>query len=544
MPLSYIKSDSAPVPIVTRPFHVEFNNDLQRYANEGRTAFICAETGAKTSYTEFLHAADCVNAYLKSIKFGYKDVAAIITPNCWEFPAIFLGVTSRGGVFSGASPLFTETELSQQFQDNGCKVVFCAKDSLQTVLRTRKLCPKLKHIVVIDNALSNPAENITSFPEILRLSPADREVISSLNAAKDLIMLPYSSGTTGKPKGVMLTHQNWGTVMRINNKHANEKVFSNFSPKWDWRHENILFVLPYYHVYGFGMLWMSLLNGGTAVVMRKFVPELLLKTIQNYRIRFAPLVPPIMVFICGSKLVKKYDLTSLEFILSAAAPAGKELVQELKKALPSLKQVGQAYGLSETSLVAHCSIFGEDVPGSSGKLVPNFEQKIIDRDSEKIVPLGEVGEICVRSPTITIGYLNRPVETAETIDTEGWLHTGDLGYLDKNGYTFIVDRAKDLIKVKGLQVAPAELEDILLSHDKIKDAAVVGIPHARFGEAPKAFVVKTDSMLTAQEVDEFVSAKCAPYKRLVGGIEFVKEIPKSATGKILRRQLRDSRAKL
>ncbi|CAD5214323.1 unnamed protein product [Bursaphelenchus xylophilus] len=541
---SYIRSEFGPVKVADVPFHLEYLNIIKSHADRGLTAFISAETRQRKSYQDLLNVTYCVNAYLRSIGFGYKDVVGAVLQNCWEFPAIFLGAVSRGGCFSGASPIFTEAELSQQFNDAKCKVIFCMEYSLELALKTRNDCPLITHIVVVDSKLKNLPPNVVTFDHILSLNPLTHELYTNVDVEKDVIALPYSSGTTGVPKGVMLTHKSFGTLLRSASVMVNDQILMKIDPNWDWRKEYLAFTLPFYHIYGFGMLWVSILHGGQTVILRKYSPDTLFKVVEDFRIRYLMLVPPILVHMANSDLMNKYDISSVEFMMTGAAPMGTELVDALKKRFPTIKQISQAYGMTEMSMASHLPVFGRDNPAASGWLMPNFEMKVIDRETGKTVPRGQVGEILTRSPTTMLGYFNRPKATADTVDNEGWLHTGDLGYVDNEGWTYVVDRCKDLIKVKGLQVAPAELEDVLLSHDEIKDSAVIGVPHPEFGEVPRAFVVKNDPKLTEEAVDKYILEKCAPYKRLVGGIFFVDEIPKSPSGKILRRQLRDFKPKL
>jgi len=303
-----------------------------------------------------------------------------------------------------------------------------------------------------------------------------------------------------------------------------------------------------YHVYGLAAIsCLAIHNGVTLVILPKFDLELYLGVIQKYRVTGAHLVPPIIIGLAKHPIVDKFDVTSLKQIISGAAPLGKEVELEASKRLKVV--VKQGYGMTELSPTSHLTPGPPAVcpPGSIGFLVPNCLAKIVDPVSGKELGIDEEGEIWVKGPNVMKGYLNRPDATAETIDKDGYLHTGDIGKVDKNGFYFITDRLKELIKVKGLQVAPAELEAVLLSHPLVADAAVIGIKDERAGEAPKAFVVLKPgveaSAKVSAEITSFVEVKVAPHKK-IKVLEFIAVIPKSPSGKILRRLLKDIPAKL
>ena len=231
-----------------------------------------------------------------------------------------------------------------------------------------------------------------------------------------------------------------------------------------------------------------------------------------FQIRLIFLVPPILVVLAKHPAVAKYNLSSLEFLISGAAPAGKDICDEVARKYPNIKHIVQGYGMTEISMASHLPDLKNPKVGCAGKVQALTEMKIIDVETKKELGYGEKGEILVRGPTVMLGYLNRPQATAETIDDDGWLHTGDIGYVEEDGSLFIVDRLKELIKVKGLQVPPAELEDLLLSHPEIRDAAVIGVPDSAAGEVPKAFVVRANDRLTEKQVQDFVKGKkCIPF---------------------------------
>jgi acyl-CoA synthetase (AMP-forming)/AMP-acid ligase II len=302
------------------------------------------------------------------------------------------------------------------------------------------------------------------------------------------------------------------------------------------REDVLLCVLPLFHIYGLVVvLNMGLHMGATIVMMPRFDLEQFLSLIQKYRVTLSHIVPPIVLQLAQNPVIDKYDLSSLKMIFSGAAPLGVDLSREC------MKRVGcgirQGYGMTETSPVTHSSPpHPDDMKlGAVGPAAPNTECKLIDPATGAELGANQEGELWVRGPQVMTGYLNNPEATAGTLDSDGWLHTGDIGYADEDGHFFIVDRMKELIKYKGFQVAPAELEAVLLSHPNIADAAVIPCADDEAGEVPKAFVVLRGEV-PAAEIMDFVAARLAPHKK-IRFVEFIAQIPRSASGKILRRVL-------
>jgi acyl-CoA synthetase (AMP-forming)/AMP-acid ligase II len=350
---------------------------------------------------------------------------------------------------------------------------------------------------------------------------------AAIDPARDVVALPYSSGTTGLPKGVMLTHRN--LVANILQFHEMFDMTSD---------DVVIAVLPFFHIYGLQVILNGTLRtGATLVVLPRFELETFLRAVQEHRVTVAFVVPPILLALAKHPAVDGYDLSSLRQILSGAAPLGAELARAAAARLRC--SVVQGYGMTETSPVTHTNSGPaiETKPGSVGALVSNTEGRIVDPASGGELGAGEQGEICVRGPQIMKGYLGRPEATAAMIDAEGWLHTGDIGYADDDGDFFVVDRLKELIKYKGCPVAPAELEALLLTLPAVADVAVIPSPDDEAGEVPKAFVV-TRAQVTPEELMAFVAERVAPTKR-VRRVEMIDQIPKSPSGKILRRVLVD-----
>jgi 4-coumarate--CoA ligase len=341
------------------------------------------------------------------------------------------------------------------------------------------------------------------------------------------VVLPYSSGTTGLSKGVVLTHRNLVA-----------NIAQTLGPLELGEDEKIIAVLPFFHIYGMQVLMnVGLVGGATIVTMPRFDLEQFLQLHQDHGITRTFVAPPIAVALAKHPIVDQYDLSALRQVFSGAAPLSAELALETGARLDC--EVVQGYGMTELSPVSHLTPPGAYKPGSVGVTAPNTELRIVDPESGKSLGFDDDGEVWVRGPQVMTGYLNNPEATAATIDDDGWLHTGDIGHVDEDGHLFIVDRLKELIKYKGFQVAPAELEAVLLTHPAIADAAVIGRPDDEAGEIPIAFVVLKDGQsATEEEICAFVADHVATYKQL-GGVTFIDAVPKSASGKILRRVLRD-----
>jgi acyl-CoA synthetase (AMP-forming)/AMP-acid ligase II len=345
-----------------------------------------------------------------------------------------------------------------------------------------------------------------------------------------LAVLPYSSGTTGLPKGVMLSHRN----LVAHNVQIEAQQDATCPVKGD----RMIAVLPFFHIFGMTVnMNLGLTNGAALIIVPGFDPRLFLSLIQQHRITSAYLVPPSILFLAENPLVDEFDISSLQYILSGAAPLGKEQILAVSKRIDC--PVHQGYGLTETSPVTH------RIPdlsplvkhGTVGVLMPNTEAMIIDTETTDPLAVNETGELLLRGPQVMLGYLDNREATAATLDADGWLHTGDIACVDEDGYFKIVDRLKEMIKYKGYQVAPAELEALLLSHPAVADVAVIPLPDKEAGEVPKAFIVLQQE-ISAEAIKGWVAEKVAPYKK-IRQIEFIEQIPKSPSGKILRRMLRE-----
>ncbi|MGO9496675.1 MAG: 4-coumarate--CoA ligase family protein [Solirubrobacteraceae bacterium] len=491
---------------------------LARAAELGdKPALIDAPSGRMLTYAELVESVRAVAAGLAERGFGKGDVLGHYAPNLPEYAVAFHAVATVGGVNTTANPLLTVEELASQLSDCGARLLMTVPELLEKASLAAERS-RVEEIFVYGEA-----DGATPFAS-LRAAGGDPPPVT-IDPAEDLVALPYSSGTTGFPKGVMLTHRN--LVANICQTIAHQRLGED---------ERVIAVLPFFHIYGLVVLMnLPLHRGATIVTMPRFDLTEFLRVVQDYRITRAWVVPPIVLALAKDPRVDEFDLSSLQFVLSGAAPLSAELEVACGTRLGC--RMEQGYGLTETSPTTHSvpdDLAGQ-MPGSIGPPVPNTECRIVDAATGEDAPAGEPGELCIRGPQVMKGYLNNPEATALTITPDGWLHTGDVARIEENGSVRIVDRIKELIKYKAYQIAPAELEALLLTHPAIIDAAVVPVPDQEAGEVPKAFVV-TNGSITPEEAIRFVADHVAPYKK-VRAVEIVDEIPKSPSGKILRRVL-------
>jgi acyl-CoA synthetase (AMP-forming)/AMP-acid ligase II len=455
-------------------------------------ALIDGASGEVTTYAELAQRVDEVAAWLQAQEIAKGDVVGLVGPNSADWVIVYHAILRAGAVVTPMNPLLTQEEIRKQQADAGAKLL-----------------------------IDEPANAVAAADPGVK--PADVEV-----DPEDLAVLPYSSGTTGRMKGVMLSNRN--LVANI------EQAWTSLPLTDD---DTVVGVLPFFHSYGQTVvLNMGLAKGSTIVTMARFDLDALLEIVEKYRVTWLHIVPPIVLALATAPQIDERDTSSLKMVVSGAAPLDADLVGRAEKRIGV--PIRQGYGLTEVSPVSHKSRVADAAktpPGSIGPLVPNTEARLVDPETGEDVAEGEEGEIWLRGPQVMLGYLNNAEATAEIFAGDGWMRTGDVGRVDENGYFYIVDRLKELIKYKGYQVPPAELEAVLVSHPKVKDAGVIGAPMEDGGEAPKACVVAEDG-LDAEELIAYVAERVAPYKR-VREVEFVDEVPKSASGKILRRVLRE-----
>ena len=501
---------------------------LQRFVLRGATergdkpALIDGPSGRVLTYAGLAAGVDRLAAGLAARGFGKGEVLGLFMPNLPEFALAFHATLTAGGVVTTVNSLATVQDAEYQLRNARARFLITVAPFLDRAGPAAAQA-EVEEVFVLGEARGAGAA--TPFSALLESdAPAPN---LPFEPARDLAVLPYSSGTTGFPKGVMLTHRN--LVANLIQTAAGHHVAGD---------DRIVAVLPFFHIYGMQVVMnLALWLGATLVTLPRFELEPFLALLQAHRITRAFLVPPLVLALAHHPAVSRYDLSSLRAMMSGAAPLDAALEAACVRRVGC--QLIQGYGLTEASPVTHAVSDepGKARPGTIGQLLPNTECRIVDPATGGDLGVGEDGELLIRGPQVMAGYLNNPEATAATLDAAGWLHTGDIGHVDGDGYFTIVDRLKELIKYKGLQVPPAELEAVLRTHPAVSDAAVIPIPDEEAGEVPKAYVVlKGDVPLEA--LLAYVAERVAPYKK-IRAIEVIDTIPKSPSGKILRRLLKE-----
>ncbi|PVU94025.1 hypothetical protein BB561_002865 [Smittium simulii] len=473
------------------------------------------------------------------------DVALIFSSNCINYTIAIFAILMAGSPMSLANPSFKPQELAIQINDANPKLIFTKEEFLPTVLQAIELSNfdfLSTNIILLDSYSKNT--HYLSVNQTYSSLEFKRFTISDLETAKKTVaFLPASSGTTGFPKGVMLSHHNIvANTIQISVPSKLNGWF-NSSPGIPNR---FLAVLPYYHIYGLVIITcIGLANNIGIVSLSKFELKKYLETVQKHKITFAHMVPP-MIIRLNDPVVDTYDFSSVKYIMTAASQLSTEVADKIKKKFGV--SIAQIYGTTETSPAVTVSDRNSDMLNSKGVLTCNVIAKIID-DSGNLLGPNKAGEMCFKGPNIMNGYLNNHKATAETIDSDGFLHTGDIGYIDENGQLYLIERKKELIKFKGFQVAPAELESTLLGHPDVFEAIVIGVDnYEQQTEVPKAYISlksNTANFTGAQkntkalEIMSWFDEKVAPHKKLRGGIVITDEIPKTLSGKLLRRHIRE-----
>ncbi|ARI76859.1 long-chain-fatty-acid--CoA ligase [Halobacillus mangrovi] len=527
------------------PLHYYLEDSAKKYGEKKALYFM----GKELSYKEVYDQSKALASYLQDLGLEKGDRVSIMLPNCPQSVISYYAVLLIGGVVVQTNPLYMERELEYQLKDSGAKMIICL-DILYPKAANVKAETSLEHIIVtgIKDYLPFPKNKIYPFiqkrqyqvlvrpeqssdthlwPHILDQSMGEFEPVE-VDPVEDLALLQYTGGTTGFPKGVMLTHYN----LVVNTQMSKRWLYKSKDGK-----DIVLGVLPFFHVYGMtSVMNLSVMMGSKMILMPKFDAEEVLKVIEKQKPTLFPGAPTIYIALLNHPNLNKYDLSSIEACLSGSAPLPVEVQEEFEKVTGG--KLVEGYGLTETSPVTHSNlVWGKRVSGSVGIPWPNTDAKIVKMDGEGEADFGEIGEIVVKGPQVMRGYWNRPEETAQVLSEDGWFRTGDMGYMNEDGYFFVVDRKKDMIIAGGYNIYPREVEEVLYEHSEIQEAVVVGIPDPYRGETVKAFIVKKQgSDITEDELNEYCRKHMAAFK-VPRIYEFREELPKTAVGKILRRSL-------
>jgi 4-coumarate--CoA ligase len=474
-----------------------------------RAALIELETSRMLTYRQLLEAIDRARVTLTAAGLRPRGIVGLLAANGVDYPVAFHAAASLGAITTTLNPHCTAAELNHQLHDCGATILLTGPEHAE---RARGA------------ALDSAVTTVIGLDELSAGRPPDGRWGATAVDPATIAALPYSSGTTGLPKGVMLSHLN--LVAQLQGCAAAD-------PHEDG--EIALAVLPFFHIFGLQVILNNVLaQGGTLVTMRRFESAATLAAIEQHRVSRFYAVPPILAALAEHPMEDRRDLSSLRSILCGAAPLAPALARTAGERLGS--PVRQGFGMTEVSGASHLTP-PDGRPDTCGQALPGIECRIVDHHGI-MVPVATDGEVWIRGPQVMVGYHGRPDATAQILDADGWLHTGDIGRLDLDGNLTVVDRVKELIKSNGFQVAPAELETILTTHHAVRDGAVIGVPDPAAGEVPKAFVVLNEgATATAEDIQEFVNSQVARYKR-VRHVEFVEAVPRNASGKLLRRQLR------
>jgi long-chain acyl-CoA synthetase len=530
-----------------KPLHVFFKESADHYPEKKALHFM----GKDMTFAELFTLAKRMANFMQAHGLKKGDRVAVMLPNCPQAVISYYATLMAGGVVVQTNPLYTERELEYQMKDSGAAFIVCLDILLPRVSNVRENTD-IRHTIVtgIKDYLPFPKNLIYPFIQrkqynmVVKVEESEdthvwQKIIDNtsdgytpadVDAKEDLALLQYTGGTTGHPKGVMLTHYNLVSNVQMADAWLFEKSDSQ---------DVVLGVLPFFHVYGMTTVMnLSIMNGAKMVLVPKFDAQEVLKTIHKQKPTLFPGAPTIYIGIINHPDVDKYDLSSIRACISGSAPLPVEVQQQFEYKTGG--KLVEGYGLTETSPVTHANFVwgGEKVNGSIGVPWPDTDAKIYNMETGEEAPIGEVGEIAVKGPQIMKGYWNNEEETANVLK-EGWFFTGDLGYMDEEGYFYVVDRKKDMIIAGGFNIYPREVEEVLYEHEGIAEAVVAGIPDPYRGETVKAYVVLKEGYdLSEDELNEYCRKNLAAFKvpRLY---EFRSELPKTAVGKILRRQLVD-----
>jgi len=514
-------------PLPATPLAHYMVNSLAENTEE--LAFIDGISGATTTRGQLREQILRVSGAM-STRVQPGDVVAVSLPNIPQFLLPVLGSIHAGAQVCLYNPIYTEEETLHALSLTKPRYVVTTGISLPTIQSQMKQTG-VEEVIVVGPAPEH--SNTTPLTDLLK-EPSSTEGVEPTDL-NNTVLMPFSSGTTGMPKAVCLSHRNV-LAQLCQTQHP---MFGSLD-----RGMNMMCLLPMFHMYGMVMTLAALCKSGIVTSLPKFELGTFLNAIEKYKIHHVPIVPPIATVLAKHPEVAKYDLSSVTAIPCAAAPLSKD-IQNAIFARMNVNTIRNGYGMSEmvgAAILPHPENAVETMKkGSIGEVLVGMEARVVDIETGEDLGPGQEGELFLRGPTVMNGYLGDAGATAATVDDDGWIHTGDIGKYDEENDFYITDRLKELIKYKGWQVAPAELEATIISLPGVQDVGVIGVPAPEEGDGdvPKAFVVRRPgSEITAADVVNGVAGKVAKYKQLRGGAVFVETLPRSLAGKLLRKELR------
>ena len=478
------------------------------------------------TFADFDRTSNCLANGLAALGLGSGDRLALYLPNCPQYEVAFYAASKLGAISCPMNPSYREREISYQVNDSGATVMVTHANLWPIVDACRCQTPNLARVVVVGDGVNNSSGIAIGYEDVLGAASAhdpDVRVDQSQLAA-----LPYSSGTTGLPKGVMLTHRIL-VYNQVQYLDASSITADDAYPIF----------LPLSHIYGVMLMNAALGCGAHQIVMERFDLQTIARVVQQHHVTVLHLVPPVLLALANAPGLDASQFSNIRYALSAAAPLAPDVARRVEQRLGL--RIIQAYGLTETGPASHHSPLEREriKLESVGVVMADTEQRVVDLETgERVLGSGETGEIVVRGPQVMQGYWNASDETARAL-RNGWLHTGDIGSVDEDGYTYVVDRKKEMIKCRAFSIAPAELEATLLEHPDIADCGVVGVPDTDAGEVPNAFVVaRKGCTLSEAALTDYFSTRLAGYK-MIRKWHLTDAIPRTPSGKILRRMLKE-----
>ncbi|XP_050344122.1 uncharacterized protein LOC126769406 [Nymphalis io] len=527
-----VKSPYKDVVIPDMPICDYMWRNLGRWSK--KKAVVCGITDRSYTYQQLYRQSRALGANLRrKFKIQDGDAIAVMLPNMPEYPIVILGTLTAGGLVTTLNPVYTAYEIARQIQMSHPKIFIAVRDTAPIIKDALIKC-KLNVPIIIVDVDENRLEDTVSFKELVDDNNIDLNILKEVKCNKgDVSLLLYSSGTTGLPKGVELTHRN----VIANSEQLNSSEIKMFNDTTDSNQDTILSYLPMFHSYGLCVVLIHKLSVGMKLVtLPKFQSDIFVNTLEKYDFTTLSLVPPTVLFLATNSEVNSKHFTKLKNVFVGAAPTPMADIEQFLNKVNHDIQFSHIYGLTETSPMALAPPLNFKDYTSVGFALSNCEIRVVNNQLNNLGP-NELGELLIKGPNVTKGYKNNPEANEQAFVEKEWLRTGDLVKINEDGSVVIADRLKEIIKVNAYQVPPAELENVIKEHPAVFDVAVIGVPDEKTGEKPKAFVVLNKGFnVTEKEIMEHVSDKVAPFKKLKE-VVFIDTIPKNSTGKVLRRLL-------